>query len=64
MVNKLLISRYKYMSGVKRKAMAETRGMKQITNEDLKDDGIGTKSEQSEKYGEEKHGSTKEPALK
>lgn len=52
------------MSGVHRKAAAEMRGMKQVTNEDLKDDGIGTKSEQSEKYGEEKHGSMKEPAIK
>ena len=52
------------MSGVKRKELAELRGMSQVTNEDLKDGGISTKSEQSEKYGQEKHGSHKESALK
>jgi len=43
------------MSGVERLAQAESKGLKVITNEDLKDDGIASKSEQSEKYGEEKH---------
>jgi hypothetical protein len=41
--------------GVKKYVQAENKGMEQVTNEDLKDDGIASKSEQSEKYGEEKH---------
>ena len=43
------------MSGVHNKAAAETNGLEQVTNEDLKGDGISTPSEMSEKYGEEKH---------
>ena len=43
------------MSGVKTKALAESKGLEQVTNEDLKGDGISTPSEMSEKYGEEKH---------
>ena len=43
------------MSGVHNKAQAEVKGLKEVTNEDLKDDGISTPSEMSEKYGEEKH---------
>jgi hypothetical protein len=52
------------MSGVHRKAAAEKRGLEQVTNQDLRDDGIATPSEMSEKYGEEKHGSDKQPAKK
>lgn len=43
------------MSGVKNKVQAENKGLKQVTNEDLKDDGISSPSEMSEGYGEEKH---------
>lgn len=43
------------MSGVMRKAIAEVKGKEIVTNEDLKDDGVSTPSEMSEKYGEEKH---------
>lgn len=43
------------MSGVKSKVMAESKGLEQPTNEDLRDDGVSTPSEMSEKYGEEKH---------
>jgi len=50
--------------GVRNYVLAESRGLKQVTNEDLKDDGIAHAGEQSEKYGEEKHGPEKEPALK
>jgi hypothetical protein len=51
-------------SGVFRKAAAEKRGLEQVTNEDLKDDGIASKSEMSEKYGEEKHGQDKKEPKK
>lgn len=43
------------MSGVMRKALAETKGLEMPTNEDLKDDGTCSPTEMSEKYGEEKH---------
>lgn len=43
------------MSGAKRLAQAESKGLKQVTNEDLKDEGVASKVEQSEKYGEEKN---------
>lgn len=43
------------MSGVKNLAQAESKGKEPITNEKLKENGIASKSEQSEKYGEEKH---------
>lgn len=42
------------MSGAKRLAQAEYKGLKQITNEDLREEGVASKKEQSEKYGEEK----------
>jgi hypothetical protein len=42
------------MSGVKNLVMAENKGLKQPTNEDLKENGVASSSEQSEKYGEEK----------
>ena len=44
--------------GVKAYIMAESKGKAQPTNEDYKDDGIGSASEFSEKYGEEKHDKT------
>lgn len=41
--------------GVKAKVLAESKGLEQVTNEDLRDDGTSIPSEMSEKYGEEKH---------
>ena len=38
-----------------RKVLAESKGLEQPTNEDLRGDGVSTPSEMSEKYGEEKH---------
>ena len=35
--------------------MAEKKGKSQPTNEDYKENGIASKTEQSEKYGEEKN---------
>lgn len=43
------------MSGVKNLCAAEKKGLEEVTNADLKDDGVANASEQSEKYGEEKH---------
>ena len=42
------------MSGVKRLAQAENKGKKQVTNADLKETGVASKKEQTEKYGQEK----------
>lgn len=42
------------MSGVKKLVQAENKGKKQVTNEDLKQDGVASKKESSEKYGQEK----------
>jgi hypothetical protein len=42
------------MSGVKNLVQAENKGLEQVTNENLKEDGVASKTEQSEKYGEEK----------
>ena len=41
--------------GVKQYAMAEKKGLEQITNEDLKDESVASPTEQSEKYREENH---------
>lgn len=41
--------------GVKQYVKAESKGLSQVTNEDLKDDGVAHDGEQTEKYGEEKH---------
>lgn len=43
------------MSGVKKLVQAESAGLKEVTNEDLRDDGVYSASEASEEYGEEKH---------
>jgi hypothetical protein len=43
------------MSGVKRLEIVEVKGKEEVTNEDLKECGIYSASESSEKYGEEKH---------
>ena len=41
------------MSGVKRLAAAENKGMKDVTNEQLHEEGLSG-SDKKEKYGEEK----------
>jgi hypothetical protein len=42
------------MSGVHKLAAAERKGLTQVTNEDLKEEGVASKKEASEKYEEEK----------
>ncbi len=42
------------MSGAKRLAQAESKGLEVPTNEDLREQGVADPKEQSEKYGEEK----------
>ena len=42
------------MSGAKRLAQAESKGLEQVTNEDLRENGVASSQEQSESYGEEK----------
>ena len=41
------------MSGVKRLAQAESKGLEQVTNENLKENGVASSKESKEKYGEE-----------
>ena len=42
------------MSGVKKLCQAENKGPQQVTNADLKEDGVYSKKESGEQYGEEK----------
>ena len=42
------------MSGVKRQEAAEVKGLEEVTNEVLKEGGVYSPLESSEKYGEEK----------
>ena len=42
------------MSGVSRLVLAENKGLEVPTNEDLKEEGVASKKESSEKVGEEK----------
>lgn len=42
------------MSGVKNLAAAENKGLEQVTNEDLRENGVASSKEQGEGYGEEK----------
>jgi len=42
------------MSGVKRLVQAENGGLAQVTNEDLREDGVCSSGEKGEGYGEEK----------
>ena len=47
------------MSGVQNQVQAENQGLTQPTNAQLKENGIASKTEQSEKYGQEKKDSSK-----
>lgn len=42
------------MSGVKNLVQAENKGLAQVTNEDLREDGVSSPVESNESYGEEK----------
>jgi hypothetical protein len=42
------------MSGVHRLEAAEEEGLKEVTNTELKEGGVYSEKESSEKYGEEK----------